>query len=207
MAGEPRPPRSQRLAYPFIRAFALTLLALLGPFRVQRKRNLPAGGVLVVANHISDLDPIAVQGASRRHVFFMAKEELFTMKFVGWVLRWWRAFPVKRGEPDRAALKHAIALLKSGACVCVFPEGRLSPTGELQEILPGAALLARQEGVRVIACGLKRTNRVLPYGKLVPRPALGWVTARWGEPTQFDKQATTEEIVAWIESELKRLTA
>ncbi len=106
------------------------------------------------------------------------------MKVIGRMMCWFRAFPVVRGEPDRTSLKHAIDLLKQGLVVCVFPEGELSESGEMLPIKPGIALIARQAGVPVMCVGIHGTQWMLPYGKLIPRPAFRKVWIRWGEPWQ-----------------------
>jgi hypothetical protein len=72
--------------------------------------------------------------------------------------------------------------------------------------LPGAALIVRKAGVPVVCCGLRNTNRVMPYRSVVPRPGLCHTHAAWGEPRRFDGGATQEEILGWAESELRRLT-
>lgn len=199
--------RALRLAFPLLRAFAWALFVVLGPWRVVGRYRTPRkGGLVILANHVSDADPIAVQLACPRLVHFMAKSELFEMRVIGPFMRWFKAFPVRRGEPDRGALRHAIALAKAGEAVCLFPEGQLSETGELGLVLPGAALIVRQAGVPVLCCGLRGTERMLPYGKLVPRPAFGWVTATWGEPRQFGPDATTGDILGWVEAQLRSLS-
>ncbi len=179
------------------------LLVLLGPLR-RRGANIPKeGGVLVVANHLSDFDPIVVQYHCRRPVFFLAKSELFEMGKLGKVIRWFGCIPVKRGEADRAALRHAIDRLKAGQVVVIFPEGQLSSSGELQELKSGFALIVRAAGVPVVVCKLTGTNRIIPYGKVTPRPALGGVSSQWSEPNFFNEKASTEEIVSKIEACLR----
>ena len=196
-----------RFALPFLRLFTATVFLVLGPPIVRGSRRVPGkGGVLVLANHIADIDPILVQLACRRTIHFMANSELFEIKLMGPLIRWFRAFPVKRGEPDRPALRHAIELLRLGEVVCVFPEGELSESGELQALLPGAALIVRQAGVPVICCGLQRTNRILPYGSLRPRISLCFTKAAWGKTKSFDEAAGSAEILAWAETELRNLT-
>src|SRR5690606_19200271 len=63
------------------------------------------GGVLLVANHASYLDPPLVGCAVRRPVYFMAKAELFKIPVLSWALPRVRAFPVQRGGADRAAVR------------------------------------------------------------------------------------------------------
>src|SRR5579885_640950 len=151
--------------FPVVKGFAWLVMFLLGRIKSVGKKNIPRdGGLLILCNHRSDCDPVAVQVVCPRPIRFMAKSELFEMAFVKNVLRWMKSFPVKRGEPDKSAIKLAIETLKADECVCVFPEGQLTETGELQELKPGIALIVRMAGVPVICCGLRNTERVVPYG-------------------------------------------
>lgn len=159
-----------------------------------------------MSNHQSDLDPVVVQLACPRPVYFMAKSELFEMGFVGYFLRLFRAFPVKRGEPDRGAIKHAVNLLKDGNAVCVFPEGELSETGELLPLKPGVALIIRMAQVPVICLGIAGSRRMLPYGAVFPRPAFRAVKAVWGEVHQFSKEDDAARIMGWVEGQLRECT-
>ncbi len=200
-------PAFTSVAIPAMRLVCWVLFTLLGPFRAVGRNNIPRqGGLLILANHRADVDPIVVQLACPRPIYYMAKSELFTIPILGRIMRWFRAFPVKRGEPDRSSIKRAVAYAHAGQATCLFPEGQLSETGELQELKPGAALIVRMADVPVICCGVKNTERILPYGKLLPRPALRWVTCAWGEPRTFERHATTEEIIEWANGELLRLT-
>jgi 1-acyl-sn-glycerol-3-phosphate acyltransferase len=184
------------------------LFWLLGPISSRGAYRVPSDGpVLILSNHISDVDPIAVQVACPRAVHFMAKSELFEMKLVGRMIRWFQAFPVKRGEPDRAAMRHAIDLLKMGEVVSVFPEGQLSEDGELQELKPGVALIVRQAGAPVICCGIRNSNKVMPYGSVTPRFSWTKITVEWGEVRSFTKESTTEEILEWTTQQLRELSA
>jgi len=212
MPAEPEevgPPSSfHRFAvFPLARGFAWFLFLILGPARVRGKYRIPKkGGLLILSNHLADVDPLAVQIGCPRVIHFMAKSELFDMPILGKVIRVFKAFPVKRGEPDRGAIKRAVQLLRMGETVCVFPEGQLSEDGLLQELKPGIALLARMAECQVICCGLKNTNRIIPYGKYVPRPSFHITQVAWGEPRHFGKEAETEQIVAWATGQLKSLT-
>ncbi len=172
-----------------------------GSYRVPRQ-----GGVLILSNHIADVDPIAVQLACPRPIHFMAKSELFEMKLIGSFLRFYKAFPVRRGEPDKGAIKHCVNLLRAGEAVCIFPEGELSEAGELLPLKPGVALIIRMAGVPVICLGIKRTNKIMPYGSMIPRPSFGRVPCEWGEPKTFTKEDSAEKILGWAEGQLRELT-
>lgn len=182
------------------------LMFLYGPCVVSGRENLPKeGGVIIIINHLSDSDPMIVQNASSRGIHFMSKSELFEVPILKLWMRFWGAFPVKRGAPDRASLRLAAELAKDGRAVGIFPEGKLSENGKLQEIREGAALIVRLAKVPVICLGIRHTDRIIPYGSLIPRPAFRKVTAHWGVAKLFDNSATNEEIAAWMESELRRL--
>lgn len=196
------------LLLPFCRALVHFIFFILGPIRKLDTHRVPrGGGLLILANHLADVDPIVVQMACPRAIHFMAKSELFEMPILGKLIRVFGAFPVKRGEPDRASIKRAVQLLRMGEAVCVFPEGQLSESGELQELKPGVALMARMADCEVICCGLTNTNRVMPYGKVTPRLSWRFTWAKWGEAKKFGKDSEADEIVAWAEAQLKSLTS
>lgn len=207
LPAKPYPAFNRLVLLPLGKLFCRMLFWILGPissrggYRVPRK-----GPVLILSNHLADVDPIVVQVACPRAVHFMAKSELFDMKVIGTFIRWYQAFPVKRGEPDRASMRHAIELLKMGEAVVVFPEGQLSEDGQLQELKAGIALIIRQAGAAVICCGLRNTNKVMPYGRLMPRISWSRVYVEWGEVRQFTRDSTSEEIIEWATGQLRELT-
>src|SRR5262245_62623810 len=101
----------------------LALRALYG-FRVDGGDREPAAGpLLIVSNHVSDLDPLVVGSALRRRVHFMAKVELFRPPLLRWWIRACGGFPVRRGEVDRQALRTARTILEEGGEVVMFTEG------------------------------------------------------------------------------------
>jgi 1-acyl-sn-glycerol-3-phosphate acyltransferase len=197
------------LAIPFMRLLATALFwGLAAPIWMRGWWRVPRRGpLLVIANHQSNTDPVVVQYACRRHIRFLTRRDLFTPGPLGKFLRWFGAVPIQQGAPDKTALKTAIELIRQGEAVGIFPEGRLSPDGDLLPMLPGVALIVKRTGVRCICVGLKGTRKVMPYPETKPRLAFSWIIARWGEPRVFRPDASQEEILGWIESELKRLTA
>ncbi len=195
------------LSFRLVHWFGRALMLALGPVRASGAYRVPReGGVLILANHLSDCDPVVLQVGCPRPIRFMAKSELFEIRVLGPLIRAFQAFPVRRDAPDRKALQQAAELLKAGHAVCIFPEGRLSEDGQLQELKAGVALVARMAQVPVICAGLIGTNRVLPYGKFVPRPSFRRTEVRWGEPRHFDAHVSAEEFLAWAEGQLRSLT-
>ena len=135
-------------------------------FRIEGNHHEPvAGPLLIVSNHVSDLDPLVVAVAFRRRVRFMAKIELFHVP----LLRWWitacGAFPVHRGQPDRQAFRTARSILERGGALVMFPEGtRGSSLHDLRPPESGAALLALRTGATILPVAVIGTDRVLPRG-------------------------------------------
>lgn len=174
-------------AYPVLHLGFRCILKTFAPnWRVSGRKNIPPrGGVLFAPNHISDLDPPFVNLSLRRPAWFMAKRELFEIPILAPFIRLAQAFPVERGGADRAALKYAEQLLKNGQALVIYPEGRLSPSGELQPILPGVTSLALRAGVPLIPVGIAGSNHVMVYGKVMPRVTLKKVRVHFGEPLDF----------------------
>jgi 1-acyl-sn-glycerol-3-phosphate acyltransferase len=140
------------------------ILSILLRWRVGGAENVPkTGGVILVSNHQSYLDPYALGCASpRRPVHFMARESLFKNPLFGWLIRTIHAFPVKRGGADRQAWRAFEQLVESGEQVSFFPEGTRSDDGQLQPANAGSGMLVhRCKGATVIPVRIRGSYRVL----------------------------------------------
>lgn len=155
-------PRRGRALWPLS---ALVLGGLFyGPLRMRRSghRRMPArGGVLVVCNHVSIGDPVAlvVSAFPRRRLRMMCKSELFANRALGWYLGGLGAFPVVRDSADHSAIRTARRLLEAGEAVGVFPEGRVTRSGLMRPGAPGIGLLALVPGVSVVPAVVWGTQR------------------------------------------------
>jgi 1-acyl-sn-glycerol-3-phosphate acyltransferase len=112
------------------------------------------GGGVVAMNHLSAIDPPLIGALSPRAIYYMAKAELLEMPVVGDILMWTGAFPVRRGEGDRESLRLAREIARDGHLVGVFVEGTRQKFGYPGGVLPGAMMIALQEGVPIIPCGV-----------------------------------------------------
>jgi len=135
------------------------------------------GSVLVACNHISVLDPPIVGTALPFEVSFVAKRELFRRPLVGWILRSFNAFPIQRGTADYVALDHAVALLRAGESVIMFPEGTRQRPGRLGTPRWGFGYVARRAGRPIVPVFVRGTQDRRPRG-LRRHPLEIWV----GEP-------------------------
>ncbi len=106
-----------------------------GRLDVSGLEHLPAEGpVLLAGNHDSWLDPVAIGTAAvrRRQIQALAKSSLWKYRLVANVLDNMGQIPIKRGKGDAGALDRAIAELRDGACIGIFPEGTRSRGRELR---------------------------------------------------------------------------
>lgn len=149
------------LLYRIGRGFFRGLCAWGYGWRVEGRENIPAEGpVILVANHISYLDPPLLGAALERPVHFMAKAELFRNRIIGNILRRVHAFPVERGTADRRAIRQSLELMSEGKVLAMFPEGTRSRTGELLPGQSGVAMIALRSRAMVIPAGIAGTSKV-----------------------------------------------
>ncbi|MFN4032606.1 MAG: lysophospholipid acyltransferase family protein [Fimbriimonadales bacterium] len=199
-------------AYAFFKAlFAITFrFPLLLWLRIEGRGRMPRrGGLIVVANHLSLADPPVLWYAAPRHLCFMGRADISTIPVVGAIARLAKMVPVKQRTADRNALKLAIETVQRGEALAIFPEGELSESRDLQPFLPGVLLILRQTRAPVLPVGLAGTDRILPYGKLVPKPAFGIVRVRFGEPIPAEQilcLPTPEAQLAFLEEQVARLS-
>ncbi len=126
-------------------------------------RVIEEGGALVVANHSSFLDPPMVGIAFRRPIHFFARRGLFRGPFA-WLLPRLGCVPVDSGKNDTSSLKRALALLKGGERLLLFPEGTRSYDGELLPPQPGVGFLIQRCGVPVLPIRVFGAHEALPRG-------------------------------------------
>lgn len=156
------------------------LLFLLAHWRVRGRENMPEQGpLLIVANHINLADPPILAVSIRRKAAFMAKEELFRSRFSRFLMRNFGAFPVRRGQLDRGALRRAEQLLAQGSVLIMFPEGQRSKNAQLQPAFAGSALVAVRSDVPILPVGITGTEKIKGRGWLFRRPR---ITVNIGHP-------------------------
>ena len=178
-----------RWAFNLIRAAAFILYKVCFRYRVEGRENveLPEGQAAVIAgNHSSLADPLAIiltipNGICR----FMCKDELLNHDanaFVAQGITRMGAFPIKRNTADTTAIRRAVACLKRGENVGIFPEGTRVKDLEdkTAEHFGGAVLIANMAKCPIIPCGIEGADRIKPPGsKFLHFPKL---IIRYGEP-------------------------
>ncbi len=124
---------------------------------------------LFVSNHQSYLDPLILAVRLRRPVSYVARDSLFRIPFIGWVLRNTYVTPISRTAARAATIRAAVGRLEEGFLVGIFPEGTRSG-GEVKQFRPGIAAILRRSDVPVYPIGVAGADRVLPRGSLFARP-------------------------------------
>lgn len=163
-----------------LRGLIRMLLPRFADVRITGQENFPTEGpLLVVANHFSFLDPVAVIHATRYPLEFIGG---FTMpnapKVVTWIPRVWGILPVHRGTVSREALTAATTILNQNGVLGIFPEAG-SWASVLRPARPGAALLASRTHARILPIGIDGAVDVFPRFRKGERAQL---TLRIGKP-------------------------
>lgn len=154
-----------------LQVIARVLFILGFGIRVYHRERLPkAGGVLIVCNHQSFLDPILAAVGMPRAFHPMARETLFHPAPCGWVIRSLHAFPVRRATADLTAIREALRRLKGGAVVLVFPEGTRTRDGSIGRLQGGPATIAAHAGVPIVPMVIDGAFESWPKDRLLPRP-------------------------------------
>ncbi len=212
--------------YWFLAATVAPLIALLMKLEIEDGEKLPREGAYVLApNHYSEADPLAValsvwkMGRAPR---FMAKESLFRVPVLGWILRTTGMVPVARASSAAAArqtLDSARMLADNGRGVIVYPEGSLTRDPEMWPMRgkTGAVRLALAGDIPIIPMAHWGVQQVLPrYGKLKLWPLRRRVRLVVGDPVDLsrfrdsagkpaDLVAATDVVMAEVSSLLARL--
>jgi 1-acyl-sn-glycerol-3-phosphate acyltransferase len=193
-----------------IRAFFWLVFHTLWPLKIRGLKNVPKqGAAIIVCNHLSMIDPFVVGFAAHRGVSFMAKEELFRVPVVGFLIRKVGAFPLDRSRRDPASVRVALSVLKDGDLLGMFPEGTRSTTGEMLEMRTGALRIASRTRTAIIPASVINTDRALPPGHFI-RPAR--IAVRFGKPLEltelYDRprdEALMQDALARIKDEIEAL--
>ena len=162
--------------YHISRVFFLCYLWVFHRYATHGRKLVPReGGCILVSNHASFLDPIAVCcNIWSRHIYFLARDTLFKQSRF---MKWWAisvgTVPIDRTKGDIRALKGAINLVRQGNILCLFPEGTRTSNGRLQPVKAGIGFLIEKAGVPVIPAYVNGAFEAFPRG------------ARWIKPRKI----------------------
>lgn len=179
------------------------VFSIFHPVRMVGRQNIPEGAAVIAANHSAYADPMmAIMAFGYKHPLrIMAKEELFHIPVLGWLLIKVGMFGVNRGQSDMAAVKRAIKVLKEGCKLLLFPEGtRVSADEEENsEAKTGAIMFAVRAGAPLLPVYIPRKKHWFRFTKITV-----------GEPYYPDvpaKKATTEDYKRAADELMRRIYA
>jgi 1-acyl-sn-glycerol-3-phosphate acyltransferase len=134
--------------------------------------NLPSGNFILAVNHISHFDALVLFGHIRRHMRFVAKQELSKIPVFGAALKRAGNIFVERtgGEKDKAVMAEAAHAVRERVSIVFFAEGTRSDDGVLRPFKKGAAVMAIEAGVPLVPAAVWGTHQILKKGSLVVHP-------------------------------------
>lgn len=140
---------------------------VIGQENIPKNKKEP---LIYCGNHRTYKDPPLIVVTAKRHVRFLAKEELRKNKFFAFLGVVFDGIYVKRDSKDLSAIKTTLKALKNGESIALFPEGTRNGIEKGEKVKDGAAFFAVRSGAPVIPCGIKggeKGNRkvTITYGK------------------------------------------
>jgi 1-acyl-sn-glycerol-3-phosphate acyltransferase len=202
-----------RWRYALVRGIFVPFMRFWWGLRIADADRIPAEGpAILTPNHKSFWDSFFLAAATRRHLRFMGKSELFEGRLGKLFVRL-GAFPVRRGESDAEALETARVILAQGGLLSLFPEGtRVRDPEGLGVPKRGAVRLALESGAPLVPAAITGTEKLFFHG--IPRPRT--VRLSFGEPIPVEDLPATPEVAGevledelWpeIEGQFSRLRA
>ncbi|MGH2839438.1 MAG: lysophospholipid acyltransferase family protein [Solirubrobacteraceae bacterium] len=187
-----------RILYALVRALAVPFMRLYFGLRISGAERIPREGAVIIApNHKSFWDSFFVAAATRRHVRYMGKTELFE-RGAGRMLVRLGAFPVRRGMADTDALETARTVLRQGGVLALFPEGtRVRDPDALGTPRSGVGRLALETGASLVPAAITGTERLF----IGPLPKPRRVRVAFGEPIPVASLTPTPEVARELVAE------
>jgi cytidylate kinase len=178
----PRMKLSYWLVYSFARFFFKTFFRL----RISGLEHFRPGAGILAANHCSNYDPPVLSISCPEEIHFLAKESLFKVPFLGWLIRILNSHPVSRNASDAQTFRHVLQLLQSGKKIILFPEGKRSITGELEPFERGLAFIAMKAKVPIFPAYIQGTFAAWPTGRKLPK-LFGKITVSFGSAIEWSE--------------------
>lgn len=176
-----------------LRVLIGALVRVMYRFRTRRFDRVPAtGAALLVCNHISFVDALLIGAASRRPVRFVMDHRIYRARALHWLFRTVGTIPIAPRHEDPEVFEQAFTQiaerLRAGELVCIFPEGKITYTGELNEFRRGVEHIVATTPVPVIPMALRGlwgsffSRKHGPAMRTRPRRFRARVELRCGEP-------------------------
>jgi 1-acyl-sn-glycerol-3-phosphate acyltransferase len=155
-------------------------------WRVYNPERVPLKGpVILAANHASFLDPPLVGSGIKRGINYLARENLFNIPVIGWILQRWQVVPVDREGGGAKGLKAILDRLLDGGAIILFPEGTRTRDGKLQPARSGIGLTVIKSGAPIVPVRVFGTFEAFGRHMKIPQPRR--VAVKYGRPMPFER--------------------
>jgi 1-acyl-sn-glycerol-3-phosphate acyltransferase len=189
------PGLKRNLVWRIIQFPVSVLFRVWSPLKVQGLEHIdPKRPGLLISNHQSFLDPLLLAVRMVRPVSYLARDGLFRVPILGWVLRSTYVMPISRTATRSATIRSAVERLDRGFLVGIFPEGTRN-TGEVGDFRPGMTAILRRSRVPVYPVGISGADKVWPRG--------GWFIRPRRIRVVFGSPITPEQVESLSQSERK----
>lgn len=146
------------------------------------------GGVLILSNHQSFLDPVVIGLTSARKARFAARSSLFRFPPLGAYLSSLGGIPLNRDGVATSGIKESLRILANRDALVYFPEGTRTPDGELLPFRKGIGLVLRRTDAVVVFCGIAGAFDAWPREQKFPGPGTVWAHYQlWRRPSQWSE--------------------
>lgn len=175
-------------------------------YRLDRRDidNIPEEGpALLICNHVGFADAIVISAACPRPIRFIMESSIFKIPVLSALFRGMKAIPVAPQKEDPKVYERAFELvaaeLRDGNLVCIFPEGRLTPDGEIGEFRAGMMRILKETPVPVVPLSLSGlwdsmfSRKYKQVWKRLPRRFLAKITLKVGQPVPAE-QAEVQDL-------------
>ena len=181
-----------RMWYQVAKSMVRAVMSIFFRARYSGEQNVPRrGGVLVLSNHQSHLDPPMLGAGFPRDMVFLARRTLFRSRLFGWLIRSLGAIEIDREGFALSGIRATIGWLRQGEAVLVFPEGTRSRDGNLGVFKPGLAVVARRAKVPILPVAIEGAYQAWPRAERFPRP--GAIHVHYGRPISPEEIAVCDE--------------
>jgi len=203
------------MAEPVYRTVVGVARGMIGSMRwdviVDGAENIPREGPAVIAtNHIGYLD-FVFSGYAARHqkrlVRFLAKKEIFDKKGAGWLMRKMKHIPVDRFGAPNESFQAAVAALRAGEIVGMFPEATISPSFAPRPGKSGAVRMAQESGAPLIPAAVWGTHRILTKWRPKNFQRKVAIMVNVGKPLDLDASHDPDEATDRLMARIKELLA
>tara|TARA_B100000401_G_C52720806_1_gene678499 strand:+ start:69 stop:689 length:621 start_codon:yes stop_codon:yes gene_type:complete len=184
----------QKLVYKLVsKIIVFPIYKLIFKGRLIGKENIPKNSsFILVSNHGSLLDPPLLGHAIGRNISFMAKEELFRVPFLGFIIRACGAYPVKRGMIDKNTINIACEKLLNNNNIGIFIDGTRQKNGRVNKPKNGAALLSYKNQKLLLPVAIINSHKLVRFKFWFP--LFTQIIIKVGKPINPPESSSKEDL-------------